>query len=457
MPADPGNLRALSTDGKRSLLPRQRSGRGAQARPPVAGDRAQAGRASRDRVRRRGRLRAVRGRQEPLRAEERTRIYVFDAGARPPTSSTSEAAASRLTFTCRSRATSGARCSPRPGGWSATTSTTAACTASTGRRCARSISPLVDRVTDARASCPTCSRRWSASCRRCTSSCYGGDLRRRAPIRSSRRALGARARARRGAAGGFRVDHVFRTDPDEPDELSPLAQPDVGVRDGDLVLADQRRAAQLGRRRGACCAARRASRCCSQVQRRRRGAPRDVIVQPVAPWRGDRPALRPSGSTRDALRADRQSGRRTIGYVHLRAHGRRATWRSGSASYFPVFDRDGLIIDVRGQPRRQHRPVDPRQAAARGRGSGGSRAWDTPFCEHAVRIPRQDRGDLSTSTTISDGEAFAEGFRRLGLGKVIGTRTWGGEIWLSPGQLPGRPRHRDRRRDRRLRPRVATG
>ena len=26
---------------------------------------------------------------------------------------------------------------------------------------------------------------------------------------------------------------------------------------------------------------------------------------------------------------------------------------------------------------------------------------------------------------------FAEGFRRLGLGKVIGTRTWGGEIWLS--------------------------
>jgi tricorn protease len=33
--------------------------------------------------------------------------------------------------------------------------------------------------------------------------------------------------------------------------------------------------------------------------------------------------------------------------------------------------------------------------------------------------------------TGSDGECFAEGFRRLGLGKVIGTRTWGGEIWLS--------------------------
>ena len=38
---------------------------------------------------------------------------------------------------------------------------------------------------------------------------------------------------------------------------------------------------------------------------------------------------------------------------------------------------------------------------------------------------------LCDEWTASDGEAFAEGFRRLGLGKIIGTRTWGGEIWLS--------------------------
>ena len=38
---------------------------------------------------------------------------------------------------------------------------------------------------------------------------------------------------------------------------------------------------------------------------------------------------------------------------------------------------------------------------------------------------------LCDEHTASDGEAFAEGFRRLGLGKVIGTRTWGGEIWLT--------------------------
>ncbi len=48
------------------------------------------------------------------------------------------------------------------------------------------------------------------------------------------------------------------------------------------------------------------------------------------------------------------------------------------------------------------------------------------------------RGHMSVLVnehTASDGEAFAEGFRALGLGKVIGTRTWGGEIWLSSSNV----------------------
>jgi tricorn protease len=38
---------------------------------------------------------------------------------------------------------------------------------------------------------------------------------------------------------------------------------------------------------------------------------------------------------------------------------------------------------------------------------------------------------LCDQETGSDGEAFAEGIRRLDLGKIIGVRTWGGEVWLS--------------------------
>ena len=40
---------------------------------------------------------------------------------------------------------------------------------------------------------------------------------------------------------------------------------------------------------------------------------------------------------------------------------------------------------------------------------------------------------LMDARTASDGEAFAEGFKRLEMGKLIGVRTWGGEIWLHSG------------------------
>jgi len=38
---------------------------------------------------------------------------------------------------------------------------------------------------------------------------------------------------------------------------------------------------------------------------------------------------------------------------------------------------------------------------------------------------------LVDQNTASDGEAFAQGFKKLNLGTAIGMRTWGGEIWLS--------------------------
>jgi len=42
---------------------------------------------------------------------------------------------------------------------------------------------------------------------------------------------------------------------------------------------------------------------------------------------------------------------------------------------------------------------------------------------------------LCDQETGSDGEAFTEGIRRLGLGKIIGVRTWGGEILLSASNM----------------------
>jgi tricorn protease len=130
-------------------------------------------------------------------------------------------------------------------------------------------------------------------------------------------------------------------------------------------------------------------------------------------------------------RVDKE-GSGKIGYVHLRAMGSNdiAQW---ARDYYPVFDRDGLIIDVRHN---NGGNIDSwvlekllRKAWFYWQGRVGKPSWNMQYAfrGHVVVICDEQ--------TASDGEAFSEGFRRLGIGKVIGTRTWGGEIWLSSSNV----------------------
>jgi len=123
-----------------------------------------------------------------------------------------------------------------------------------------------------------------------------------------------------------------------------------------------------------------------------------------------------------------ESGAGQMGYVHLRAMGPNdmAQW---AEHFYPVFDRQGLIIDVRHNGGGN---IDSwilgkllRKAWFYWQPRVGRPYWNMhyAFRGHVVL--------LCDEFTGSDGEAFSEGFRRLGLGKLIGTRTWGGEIWLS--------------------------
>ena len=121
-------------------------------------------------------------------------------------------------------------------------------------------------------------------------------------------------------------------------------------------------------------------------------------------------------------------GKGDIGYVHLRAMGGKdiATW---AGDFYPVFNRQGLIIDVRHN---EGGNIDSwilekllRKAWFYWQPRVGFPVWNMQYSFRGHVVV------LCDENTASDGEAFTEGFRRLGLGKVIGTRTWGGEIWLS--------------------------
>ncbi len=252
----------------------------------------------------------------------------------------------------------------------------------------------------------------------------GGDER-EAPDDIRVGALGARL-SRDPAAGGYRIEHVYRGDPDYPDRASPLAKPGVDAREGDVVeavngkpvlpLADVGEALRNQAHR----------QVLLSFKSPAAGKTREVIVRPLTAQ--EEANLRYDEWEYTRRQRVEELSKGDIGYVHLRAMGARdiAQW---ARDYYPVFQRKGLVVDVRHNGGGN---IDSwilekllRKAWFYWQGRTGAPYWNMQYAfrGHVVVLCDEHTG--------SDGEAFTEGFKRLGLGKVIGTRTWGGEIWLS--------------------------
>lgn len=281
--------------------------------------------------------------------------------------------------------------------------------------------PLVDRVTT-RAELSELIGRVMGELSALHMSVRGGDHR-TGPDDISVASLGARL-ARDTAAGGYRVEYIYRSDPDYPEEISPLARPDVAVAEGDVLMAvngidtlSVDHLGQLLRNQNG-----------KQVRLRvapaAGGAGRDVIVVPT----DDERSLRYRDWQYTRRQTVEEAGAGKIGYVHLRAMGGRnlTEWYR---QFYPVFERQGLIIDVRHNNGGNIDSIILEKLLRRAwfywKGRVEDPYWNMQYAfrGHMVVVCDQD--------TASDGEVFAEGFRRLGLGPVIGMRTWGGEIWLS--------------------------
>jgi tricorn protease len=226
-------------------------------------------------------------------------------------------------------------------------------------------------------------------------------------------------------AGGYVVEHIYQHDPDLPDQAPPLARPDSPVKEGETIVAidgqsllnvpDER---ELMRGKAG-----------QQVMLRVKsssGETRDVLAKPISERDDARMRYAEWEYTR-RLQVNSASGG-SIGYVHLQAMGPNDIdqW---AREYYPVFDRQGLIVDVRHN---RGGNIDSwllgdllRKAWFYWQPRVGNPQWNMQYAfrGHIVVLCDED--------TASDGEAFTEGFKRFQMGKVIGTRTWGGEIWLS--------------------------
>ncbi len=228
------------------------------------------------------------------------------------------------------------------------------------------------------------------------------------------------------SAGGYRLLHIYRADPDLPDKLSPLAQPDVNLAEGDLIEAINGVALLSVTDPGVLLRNQSAKQVLLRVRRAGKTASFDVIVKPLTSAQEFDLRYEEWEYTRRLKVEELSKGQ--IGYVHLRAMGPRdiAQW---ARHFYPIFDRQGLIIDVRHNGGGN---IDSwilekllRKAWFYWQPRRGEPTWNMQYAFRGHMVV------LCDERTGSDGEAFAEGFRRLGLGKLIGTRTWGGEIWLT--------------------------
>ncbi len=230
-------------------------------------------------------------------------------------------------------------------------------------------------------------------------------------------------------AGGYVVEHIYLHDPDLPNLAPPFARPDSLVRNGEVIVSldgedvlsvPDERALLRGK----------AGRKVMLRVKNSAGETRDVLVTPV-PDSVDRNLHYNEWEYSRRLKVDADS-QGHIGYVHLRAMGS-GDIEQWVRDFYPVFDRQGLIIDVRHNGGGN---IDSwilgkllRKAWFYWQPRIGNPYWNMQYAfrGHVVVLCDENTG--------SDGEAFTEGIRRLDIGKIIGTRTWGGEIWLSASNV----------------------
>ena len=227
-------------------------------------------------------------------------------------------------------------------------------------------------------------------------------------------------------AGGYRINHIYQSEPDYPERLSPLAKPGLKIKAGDVIEAINGVSTLSVSHLRVLLKNQVNQQVLLKVKSMPSGEILNEVMKPMSPESADNLRYDEWEYTRRLF--VEAAGKGEIGYVHLRAMGGH-NYSEWARNYYPIFNRKGLIIDVRHNTGGN---IDSwilekllRKAWFYWQSRVGKPTWNMQyaFIGHMVV--------LCNERTASDGEAFIEGFRRLGLGKIIGTRTWGGEIWLS--------------------------
>ena len=252
---------------------------------------------------------------------------------------------------------------------------------------------------------------------------YGGD-KRRSPDDIQIGSLGAKL-DKDPSRNGYKIKHIYQNDPDYPENLSPLIAPNLKIKEGDLLLKinDQPVNDPEGMYR---LLSGKVHVSVKLTLQNSKGEMYDQLVKPIS--ENEEVSLRyAEWEYTRRLDVDQKTSSQ-VGYIHLRAMGSN-DMNDFVKQFYPVFNRGGLILDVRhnggGNIDSWVLEKLTRKAWFYWQPRIGKPNWNMQYAFRGHIVV------LCDESTGSDGEAVTEGIRRLKLGTIIGTRTWGGEIWLS--------------------------
>ncbi|OLE30501.1 MAG: peptidase S41, partial [Actinobacteria bacterium 13_1_20CM_3_71_11] len=226
------------------------------------------------------------------------------------------------------------------------------------------------------------------------------------------------------ATGGYRVRRVLTGDLWDADATSPLNRPGVDVRPGDELLAVNGIPAGGPVTPGELLA----NLAGEEVQltvRRADAAPRTVTVRALD---DEKPIhYRDWVEGNRALVHERTDGR--VGYLHLPDMGA-AGFAEFHRAFITEFDREGLVVDLRDNGGGNVSGLLLEKLARRRLGYGYPR-WGVPE-PYPAESPRGPLVAVTNEQAGSDGDIFSHAFKQMGLGTLIGKRTWGGVIGIWP-------------------------
>jgi tricorn protease len=241
-------------------------------------------------------------------------------------------------------------------------------------------------------------------------------------------------------AGGWRINHIVHGDAWDPETDSPLNAPGLNIETGDVLLAVNGRrldrntppAAYLvnlageevhltlatGRKSTAGAAG---------------GAAEDSAIRTVtiATLKDEMPARYREWVEQNRRRVHVATNGR-VGYVHIPDMGARG-YAEFHRGFLGELDRQGLIVDVRFNAGGHVSALILEKLARRRIGYDYSR-WSQVLSPYPPESLMGPMVALTNEHAGSDGDIFCHGFKLLGLGPLLGKRTWGGVVGIWPRQ-----------------------